>query len=86
MMRQIKILKALHFLHEICQKRTDLEAFFFRGSDLSTKLHGRTTEESRLGPAFRKIPYAFKHPMLEDENQNRGVFFSTFSFESNALD
>ena len=62
------------------------KAFFFRKSDLSTKLHGRTTEESRLGPAFRKNPYALNHPMLGDENQNRRVFFSTFSFESNALD
>ena len=40
---------------------------------LPTKLHGRTAEESHLGPAFREVPHALLLPALEDEFQKKCV-------------
>ena len=39
-------------------------------------------KESHLGPAFREVPYALFFPRLEDELQNRCVFWFYLPWEA----
>ena len=59
---------------EILRVVADCGASVTSGRDLPTKLLGRAAEDQCFG-AIRKIPYAVEIPMLENERQDRSVFW-----------
>ena len=65
----------IHFYSEILQVVADCGASVTNGSGLSTKCHVRASEDQCFGAAVRKIPHASHIPMLENELQDRSVFW-----------